>query len=242
MAKPSKRIPRKIDDTIFSSTLEIRFLLNIPDNELLGRLLKVLLPKFPKFEPVNTIPAPLRALDVQFKYAPEYQFSNDELLINVSKQSIAFEYPTAYKGWDHFQERVSAVLASLDTLKIFEHTERIGLRYINVLGETLSVKDVLEVQLNVELDGFTERNITFRNELSIGNTSAIINILQNGIVNRNNSQKHGFIVDVDVFTAMNIPIVGSGLLPLINDLHEKEKSVFFNILKQQFIDSKNPVY
>lgn len=244
MPKSLKKIPKKIDDTIVSSTFEVRFTLSINENEFLGHLLDILKPKYPKFQTTNQgIPAAMWAIDPQFKYFPEYQFSNDEFTILIGKHSMVFEYLSEYKGWDHFCSQLKAVLSEIDKLKkIFHVTERLGLRYINLLGDNAKLEDVLDLKLKIEFDNLEQKNISFRNEIVLDNANVIINIFENGTVTRMNKVSTGLVIDVDVSTTGNLPTVGTLLLPFIEDLHQKEKYVFFNILTQKFVESRNPIY
>jgi uncharacterized protein (TIGR04255 family) len=239
-----KKIPERIDDTIQTAVCEIRYQLAIPENELLGRVFPILGKRYPKFEPTGNqaIPPQLRMLDPQLMYLADYRFSHEKFAVAVGSRAIVFEYLTGYEGWNTFFGSITEILAELGNMQLFLETEKIGLRYINVIEGEYKLQDVIDLNLRVNLPGHSEKNLVFRNEFEIDDAVIILNIHESGNVNKAGVNKKGIVIDVDVQRTKNLSLIGPSLGPIIEDLHAKEKVVFFNSLTQPFIDSRNPLY
>lgn len=242
-----KIIPLKIDDTIASSILEIRFELSIDPKLLIGKIMSVLIRDFPTFEPVNQeIPPQLRAHDLRFKFIPEFRFSNDQFLITVGKNVIQFEFMKDYKSWHEFGDCVRSNLTTIFELGIIKNILRIGLRYSNII-ENESINNVID--LNLDLPFQVESNLMMNNinkkyEFSIDDLNVSLVLATNAQIERKlvNYKVNGLLIDVDVFKNFELLVDLNYTLELIEALHKKEKYVFFNSLKQEFIDSRNPRY
>lgn len=240
-----KRIPSKINPDVIAKTIfQIRFKLKIPVAEFLGHLYPILSPSFPKLEQKNLgIPLELIKLDPNLKFLTNYSFSNPEFSVAFGSNVLSFEFLNDYKGWNEYYAHIKNVLDKIEHLNIFESTERIGLRYSNIINGGKSLEDVLDFTLKLSLhENFVEKNSVLRKEFESEDIKVILNIAEEGTLRTLNSLKKGIIIDVDVSKVKELPKVGSSLLPLISKLHELEKFVFFNVLKQEYIDSLNPVY
>jgi uncharacterized protein (TIGR04255 family) len=239
-----KRIPSKITpDTIITAFFEIRFKPAIKDDELLGKLYPVLIRYFPKMTHKNrSIPPELRSVEPSFKYLADYSFSNDVFSVSLGTNVLVFEYVAAYTGWRNFSSNILTVLREAQKLQLSNKTERLGLRYINLINGDATLDDTFDFSLKMNLGDIVATNRTFKNEFTKGNVNIKVNISENGSLRRGTEVKRGIVVDIDVSQTLELPPVGVELSPIIDAMHTQEKVVFFNILTQRFIDSRNPVY
>ena len=242
-----KKIPLKIDDTIAYSILEIRFDLSINHKFLIGKIMPVLIKDFPTFEPINQeIPPVLREQHARFKFIPEFRFSNDQFLIAIGKNVIQFEFMREYKSWHEFGDCIRCNLKKIFGLGVIKSILRIGLRYSNIIKEE-SIKNVVDLNFDLpfQLESNLETiNVNKRFEFASDELKVNLVFATNAQIDRKlvNYQVRGLLIDVDIFKDHDLLNELDSTLELIEALHEKEKFVFFNSLKQKFIDSRNPRY
>ncbi len=241
----TKKIFKKLNpDIIATAIFEIRFNLATPETSLLGQLYPILIKDYPKLEQrSNPIPREIRTLDPNLKFFVDYTFSNEGFSVSFGPNALVFEYLSDYQGWDHFLSCINKFLSKVDKAKIFKSATRLGLRYINIVEGNPNINDVLDFNTKVGIEGYDETNIIYRNELHRNDVKVILNVASQGKIGKKGvKEKQGLLLDIDVVKEGDFPKFGTDLLPTINRLHDEEKIVFTNILRQSYIDSLNPEY
>ena len=236
-----KKIPVKIaPDTIVTALFEIRFQALIKEEELLGILYPILIKNFPTLtRKKHAIPEEIRG-HPDFRYLADYTFSNESFSVSFGSNVLVFEYLKDYKGWDDFYSNIKGVSEGIGK-GIFGAPERLSVRYINILTD-VSLEQALDINVRVGLDLGKQKLVTFRNQFLTEGTTVLLTVIEQGKLRKGSVQMQGVIIDLDVSCKENLPPVGTELLPIISKLHEEEKFVFFNVLRQDFIDSRSPTY
>lgn len=238
-----KKIPLKITpDTIITAFFEIRFRPAVKE-ELMPLLYPILIKDYPKMAPKkHPIPAEFRGLDPNLRYLADYTFSNDVFSISLGNNVLVFEYVSAYTGWKDFYHNIEKVLQATHEEPWFSKTERLGLRYINIIEGNETIESTLDFPLKLNLENVVAKNRVFISEFVNDTIAVKTTIAESGTIRREKEVRKGISIDIDVSRTQDLAAIGVDLLPVITALHDQEKFVFFNILKQEFIDSRNPQY
>ena len=184
--------------------------------------------------PVMQLPPTMRSNDVNFRYAPLFGVKKDNLIVQVGPRVLVItveEYP----GWKAFY---SAIKAALDnTGKIRQKTERLGLRTINFFeNDDIENNLTTVIQNGVSLE---KSSCNFSIIYKDGDCQARFSFANKSIMaKKGESEKRGSYIDIDSFIEGSPKDMDAAL----ESLHNLSKKVFFESLKQDFIDSLEPNY
>ncbi|MFN8429092.1 MAG: TIGR04255 family protein [Spirosomataceae bacterium] len=234
MHLPSRIEPCPIIDAI----IEIRFTSKINANAVFGILYGVLQEDFKNVEtlPILQIPEVVRVSDPNLKYKPYYKISNEAIITQIGPDVITISSFPEYLGWKDFSQRIFKILNKIITTGIFEKIERLGIRYINFFETEIFNKVNLSVTLNS--NNINLKNTIVRTEIEQESFTSTLQIANNVNIN----QKFGSIIDIDTFTTFNLETFFEEKEKIINSGHDKEKELFFKLLKSEFLKSLNPQY
>lgn len=233
-------LPKKISPCpIIDSILEIRYSSSFPKNAIFGVIYNQLRAEYSKTEnlPILQLPEPVRNSDPNFKFKPHYRISNDEFVIQIGPDVLAISSYPDYVGWNKFSSEIYRLIDSIAKLEIIDKVERIAFRTIDFFD--------LNIFENIELEFSINNKSQTQDE-----TFMMTNINHNDIVKStlklsNNSEskgKRGSLIDVDTFVADKLDSFLTDYKPIIDDLHENQKKLFFSFLKEDFLKSLNPEY
>jgi len=133
-------------------------------------------------------------------------------------------------------------LEKLVTEGVFKTIERTGLRYVNVFTETLL--NISNVAITVIDNDLKNQCTTLRSEIPDGEFMKIVQLSNNAKITRGNSSFTGSALDIDILmtTRMDSTEFEKRIRSIVQDSHDKEKELFFNILKEEFIETLEPEY
>lgn len=238
MALPKELSP----NPLVTSTVEVRFRSEI---ETL-KLFPLVYSRFCKDLPIlneNKIPKEIRDNNPNLAFSPDYTLSNDDYSLSFSDKMIAFENVSKYKLWDNYFPFIELHLNEFYELGIIKMVERIGVRYASVLDEAGSINQVLKHVPNMPIKGYSEKFNSYRSHLMKGELNFVLQIASNAKATKNNLSLSGVYIDIDAFYLGNVEANDRNrVLDLINQLHNEEKELFFNLLRPEFIDTLNPTY
>ncbi len=239
-------LPRKLKhDGIVEALLEIRFDTPAVLEVLYGRLADI--PSWQGFIqrrlPTADIPAPMRNLDPQLRFAPSFELreTNGQRSIRIGPQAVSYHRGAPYVGWSRFKpelfEVVDQLFAKAGSLTI----HRLGLRYLNALTKGrhgLSRVSDLNVRLYVAEERLVGNlNVNFTKDVS-QETKCTVRVATTEFVQGHLPQDTAAYVDVDVhtndsFRANEAPAVREW----IDFAHDEEKKAFFGLLPPEIINA-----
>ncbi len=236
------KIPRKIDDRLKNSIVQIQFDSLLPFGTILGYFHSIFKEKL-KFLPQRTpILSNGKIIGVE-ESAPIIITEDDNFTIVIQDNSITFDLLNGYKGWDVYQKNIINYLTPLFNEKLIEKINQIGVRYISNFDDIYIYE---HINATIQL-GFTNNRIKGQSkfEFTIDNKIVLLNLLNGGGVvdsESTNTPRVGSIIDIDIIQRQ--PSVNSiaELINTIGDIHEIEKKVFFSLLKDSFLTTLNPIY
>lgn len=240
MKKKMIRLPKKIEHCpIVDATFGINFESNLTSDAIFDVLFDKLKSKYPNSEnlPLSFMPSEITSKDIRFKYQAKHKISNDNFAILIGSNTFSISHNSDYKGWDFFVTEIKDCVSILKDSSIISEIKRLGLRYIDVF-EGIDIFDKIRHHVDLKSNSTHLRtkiiNEPFYHLLQITNDSKFLN--------KNNEEKQGSLIDID----STLSYYRNNELDFIDDFleqaHQKEKELFFDLLKEDFLKSLNPIY
>jgi uncharacterized protein (TIGR04255 family) len=229
------RLPKKISpNPLLSSTIEIRFSSTLSSDETLSAIRPKFNKEFPNFKK-RTFPLD-KENNPELDYAAQYILSNDDYLIFIDKNVIAFENLGDYHLWDNYYPMLERNLKILsDSIPITEII-RVGLRYVSFFDTVDKLSDSFNFNFDSPLIGYKLENELFRTQLYSDNVTILLHLVKNAEITRNELVERGSLIDIDISQSINLPSkIENSLFSIIKNLHDEEKKLFFSLLKEDFL-------
>lgn len=236
-------LPTEISpNPLINSTVEIRFVSSLSEDEVLSVVYPLFSKKFPKLRE-RRIPLDIRRNESELRYAANYIFSDDKYSIFVDNNVIAFENVSNYHFWKNYFPVIKDNLSILKELNVITAIERIGVRYSSLFQDKQSFSEILTIDINFPYPDYTESNYHFKTELRKENVLLLLQLSQNATIVQQSSVKRGIFIDIDASISYDLPqSIGQDLFNMIDELHNEEKKLFFSLLNPKFLETLNPKY
>lgn len=235
MDLPKEITPCPIVDAI----LEIRFDSLVANQAILGILFNELKEsdnsKILNL-PISQLPENIRETDSALKFSPSHQFTINNYKIQIGFNVLVIGFPIPYSNWSSIFSELKKIIEKIEITNVIKKVNRIGLRTIDFFDFDIFTK--VKLQVINDTEDFTKNNLTLISEI---NKNSYINILQitNNAGFRN---KTGSIIDIDTIKEIKPYNKLTDICDDINEAHNTQKSLFFNLLKKEYLDSLNPKY
>jgi len=238
-------IPKKIDSCpIVDSVVELRFSSSIYPNAVFGLIFNSLKIDFPRVEklPILQIPEQLRDTDPNFKYKAQYHLiSEDGYSVQIGPDVLVMGAPIPYQGWNNYFDKIKLVIQKVFQIDIIEEVNRLGVRFINFFELDIFKKINLDITINNE--EHKPKNTLLRTEIEMRGFLNTLNIANNAKqAISQNSKRSGSIIDIDTYKEYNNKNFMEIYESEIQNAHNVEKEIFFNLLKKDYLESLNPKY
>jgi len=243
-----KKLPTRLElDPIIEAAFELRFISNYPSEAVFGIIYQIIQKEFSDMKniplPITQIPEAVRNLDPNLKYQPYNRLQSNFWGINVGPNVISFFVQNPYMGWLKWKDIITKILQKIIETGIFNVIERSGLRYINFIEK--SVLQVTNVDITIVGKKLDAQQTSLRTEFREDNYTETIQILNNASITIGNDQKFGSLIDIDIardITSENTSSIYKEIENLLEESHAKAKSLFYNFLKEDYLNSLKPVY
>ena len=237
-------IPKKISPCpIVESVLEIRFETDFPSEAIFGLLYKALVSEYSSDVeklPILQIPEQVRLKDPQLIHAPLYRLRTPDYYFQIGSNVLSVVNYNEYVGWGRFSKKLISTFKIVNDRKFISAITRVGLRYINFFEFDIFKHSLLQVEKSGTSVQYEHVNL--RTIIKTSNFKTSLNIMNYVDAEINKVKKAGSIIDLDTFNEGEKINFFSDVEGFVNKLHDDEKGLFFNILKDEFIQSLNPVY
>ncbi len=237
-----KQIPKKIGkDPIIEAIVELRFTSTIPIDAIFGLVYSKLQKIFPKYEALGILQLPemVRNSDKNLEFAPHYKFTNEQFQVNLGPKVIAIINQKPYIGWGKYRKIIETILDELAELNFISTVNRIGIRYIDFFEEK-NIFDYLE--FNIENFPFKQTQSHYVTNFDYGKFKTTLQISNSKQIVMNGKHLSGSILDADTYTEEVISFNVAKLMHVIDETHVSEKELFYNLLKEEFINTLEPEY
>lgn len=239
------QLPKKIDPCpIVDSVVEIRFKSNTYPNAVFGLIYNALKEYYPRVEklPILQLPEQLRDTDPNFKFKAHYKvLSTDNYSVQIGPEVLVIGAPSSYPGWQDFSRRIYSIIDNIIQSGIIQSITRLGIRFINFFEDDIFHNVNLEIRMNG--DRMNLRNTVLRTEVEKNSFFNTLQIANNATNTANNRSISGSIIDIDTFKNYSSDISFEGIYQdEIETAHNTEKEIFFELLKEEFLNKLNPTY
>ena len=246
-----KRYPIKLKNSPLVETIcEIRFNTNIPSEAIIGVVFQSVssLLNDPKIVnlPLSQMPIEVRSNIPDIDYQQLYQIKSDNFVIGVGAKVVTFSQRKPYTGWSIYSKFILDAINKLISCNLFDEITRVGLRYINILDDSLL--KVSNFKLSYSGKEVTNETTSMtRLEERINDSLILVFNLNNNILVGVNQQKpkKASMIDIDVIQEISIPLIkdnGQVLVSSFNKLHDMVNQRFFDLLNDSFLNSLGPMY
>ncbi|GBD87591.1 hypothetical protein BMS3Abin03_01525 [bacterium BMS3Abin03] len=237
------KLPRKISpDPLLSTVVELRLTFNLKREEILNYFYPLLKDKYPKFEFIG-LPTELKDKG-NIQYKPDFQFKNEQFALSLSNDVLVFENIGEYPLWENYFKSIKDDLAIIGKGDFVVSIKRIGLRYISIFQNKLSLTDLCNINLDIkEPENYIQKDRVLHSTFTKNNVKLFLRIYENASAQKLNKSFNGLLIDIDASQADNIPQnFDESLFTIIDKLHKEEKILFYRLLKEDFINSLKPEY
>ncbi len=234
MKLPIRISPQPIIDAI----TEFRFDTILHPSAVFGVIYNSLKNDYPAVSelPITQLPEVLRDKDESLRYKPHYLITSVKgFKVQIGPKVVTVSSPIEYVGWIVFENEVLRIINIMSELKIVKSVKKIGIRYIDFFEADIFEKINLSIEHSA-LD-LESQSKNFQAVFADDNCKHIIQISNSA----NYNSMNGSVIDIDTILQgdeVRLEVVKD----LLNNLHKKNKKLFFNLLKKEFIDTLNPEY
>ncbi|MGA1931696.1 TIGR04255 family protein [Arcobacter sp. YIC-464] len=231
---------------IIESIIEIKFNSSLPNEAVFGVFYEKLKDRYDDIEQLNTANLPKQILDEQpeLKFAPHYNLKSEGKPLNVliGPKVIIFKYQkynkdveNEYPGWNKYlYTEIIEILSTITEAGYIKEILRVGLRTIDFVEDEIFSHLNIDISMsNRELKNvaksfrFQIKENDFNNTIAISNNSSLI---------KNGTPHNGSTIDVDTSKEESITTdIEEYLKAVIKEGHETNKSLFFELLKEEYI-------
>jgi len=190
--------------------------------------------------PLIQMPDAIRNQDPNLKYKPIYKVSGKNALIQIGPQVVAISSKIPYIGWQTFLDLILKVLNKLKEAGIIYGVNRLGHRFVNFFEEDISDKLTIEIP---EIKNYKSLGKAINYNISDENFSHTLQVSNAMQLGKGQGLKFGSIIDIDTARDYkDLSYFMSHLEEELNAAHDKEKHLFYALLKEDFIIKMRPEY
>ena len=248
------KIPKKISpDRIKDAIVQIRYQSAIPFEVALGWFYKCIDDTYNySSRPPGLIKNQIHTLiqeditqGIQIALGHQYLFYNENIKVELQPNTITFNCFDQYIGWELYFGEIKRFLGQILKAEVIERFDRIGVRYISHYP-AIDLRNCVKYSFTFGMPQVVTDTFAFNTSFEYDSKRVILNLNNNIslIDHQSNTINSMSIIDVDVIDEKLTIEKNSSqeFFDKIDEVHNKEKEVFFNILKEDFLQTLNPVY
>lgn len=228
---------------IIDALVEVRFETNIDPNAVFGLIYGALIKDYPGQVvnlPIMQLPEAVRMSDPGLRYKPLHRIISNDVIIQIGNDVLSISSPLPYIGWSLFYVHVVKIIKLISDAEIITRVSRLGHRYVNFFNS--DILDKITMSFNMT-EGYNTKNIQITTQVNDYNFDSTIQFSNTAVMNANTPNSlTGSIIDIDTFKEYNGTDFIDNLEEEINNAHKAEKTLFFSLLKPEFVESLKPKY
>jgi uncharacterized protein (TIGR04255 family) len=233
-------------NTILEAIFELRFEPEPPNEAVFGVIYPIVMKKFPALKsislPILQMPEAVRNANIDLKYQPHNRLQGDGISISIGPRVINFSVVKPYIGWSYWKPDIVEILTGLSTNALIKNVERTGLRYLNFIER--DVFPLINAEVTIINSSVRPLSTSVRAEIPEGEYIKALQLANNASVNEKGQMKNGSLIDIDVVRNKRIQNndFKTNLETILDRSHLMAKQLFFDILKESFLNELEPVY
>jgi uncharacterized protein (TIGR04255 family) len=185
----------------------LRFKTSLPASVVYGVIYTALKDDFSnaKSLEIMNLPEEVRLKSPQFKNKAWYQLQSEELILQIGPDVLVFNCDSSkdYIGWRSYFKLIHDTLEKIFNTGVIENVTRTGIRYVSFFEE---VNIFEKIKLNIQYDskGLSGENTLFTTDLKGESFTRRLTVQNNSLLQKDNIQKLGSVVDIDAFNTDSI--------------------------------------
>lgn len=246
-----EKLPTKLQaEPLIDAVFEIRFKTSASATGVLPGILFKSLGGGVRIDqlPQSQIPAEFKALDPSFRYMPMTRLAWGEFVIGIGDAVMTVSSFPNYSGWSKFKPVILQVIGEAIGSGIITEIERYSMKYADLIpfGSEYS-QGGFDLSMVVGGRDLNQEAAEIRVEFSDKPYTHIIHAITRGhAVLQSGERKQGSLIDVDTIAKeleSSVPIEFVKKLPdYLDDMHLRNKRVFFECLTEETLHKLGAVY
>ena len=198
--------------------------------------------------PAGEIPKAIRDSNTDLHFTPIVQIELDDYSILAGDRVMAISCKLPYKGWNnHFHDAIVELVKVAGRMNIIKNVHRYSLKYTNIIeGDGISQQaDKINAKIRLGEEDISEHPCRLQVDITEGDTNHLITVFTGATAtNADGDSKSGAVIDVDSIRSvrLNFDEWERTLSDDLNSLRDRNKQVFFGLLKEDTIKSLGPSY
>ena len=237
-------LPKSIETCpIVDALVEVRFLPAVPEEVVFGVLYESLSARFPKVEnmPVLQVPPQIRNLNPQLRFQPTHRLKGTNYYVSIGPKVIIVGIELPYPGWTAMRAELLSTFEAIMAKQVVKQIQRLGFRYLNVFEGDVTRRLTLETRLGEKI--IEGEKTLFRTTIKRGESNVTLKVSKDQNVKRGpNFSRSGTLIDIDVFRVTSEPFALPNLTSFIDGAHMTEKTLFFELLRADFLIELKPTF
>jgi len=228
---------------IVDSICDIRFESSLPLDIVSGILFSALKPlniKDIQKLPVLEMPESMRTVDPNLLYAPYYHAKIGELTVQLGGRMVALSSPMPYIGWDDFRPQIRDIIEKIIGTGVISQVKRVAIRTVNFFEVDIMENSKFSVDTPILLNNKQYHYTDHYEEDSLIIKTTIANKATRQVSTTESIE--GSIIDIDSYIETPIGANLDIMLANIDKAHTEGKSIFFDLLNADFMETLEPVY
>lgn len=186
--------------------------------------------------PVANLPENIRETDPNLKFKPLYYIEGEKTNIQIGSDVINISAKMPYSGWSIFSNIVTDVFQKVFESDVVGKVLRLGHRYVNFIPADIASNLKITIKTDNTIGPIRNQNYrvlipdnSFNNSLMFANDG------------RYNGQV-GSIIDIDTYKEYTDEYFKNNIRQELDNAHQCEKKLFFNLLEENILKTFNPEY
>jgi len=243
-----KKLPKKLgNDTIVDAIIEIRFETLFDKNAIFGYIYSMIMNDYKGNVinlPESQLPAAIREADPNLRFKPLHRIEGEKTIIQIGSNVIAISSKIPYIGWDEFSSIFFKIVTKINSQDptVLNKVIRLGIRYVDFFKGDISEKINMTFKMC--------ENYEHTEDLYIRTTlkdKGFINIVQfSNSANFHGKDQQtiekGSLIDIDTSKEYSDSSFLGNIHTEIDNAHSCQKSLFFSTLKDDLINTLNPIF
>lgn len=245
------KLPIKLKkEPLCDAVFEVRFSITTPAASILPGIFYSKLEGKKTIErlPAAELPQQIRDRDPNLQYAPVMRIRWEEFIILISDRSSAMACSMPYPGWEKFKKAIIKMVGIIAEVSFIESIQRYSMKYVDLIQVKDIGEQIASVDLNLKLGDhkLEKESFQFRIEIVDGEFINAVQIVSAGIIETiEKVRKEGLIIDIDTIRKvdnLDIKLFLSELPERSEDIHLRNKIMFFKCLSPTALENLEPVY
>jgi uncharacterized protein (TIGR04255 family) len=244
------KLPKKLsNEPLIDAIFEIRFKSDHPVSVIFPGLILKSLQGYKNIEalPINQLPKQARDSDLNLRFAPLCRIECENFFINISDFSVSISSKYPYAGWKNFKETITLVVTELEKSSLIGPIERYSMKYIDLIDPPNGNKaSMVNVSLTIAEHTLSNEEFQIRLEIPEDEITHAVQVISSAEATLYNGKKiKGLLIDVDSYCLLNdspLSYLMEHLEERLENMHMKNKKMFFKLLKKETLDILEPIY